>query len=74
MSLLFPLKDLEADKVIMDEYIKKTGQALQSHPSRLKTSGSAYPSKIDRIVASLLALANAQPDATTTNTLPSIVD
>ena len=65
MSLLFPLKDLEADKVIMDEYIKKTGQVLQSPPSRLKTSGSAYPSKIDRIVAaSLLALANAQPDAT----------
>jgi len=72
MSLLFPLEDLEADKVIMDEYIKKMGQALQSPPSRLKTSGSAYPSKIDRIVAaSLLALANAQPDATTTNTLPS---
>ena len=96
--MLFALKDLLADQVIMDEHaIKKTGQTLfassSAAPSRAvqspppqqhETSGSsAYLSKIDRHVLverkkrsegadSLLALTNAQPDAITTNTIPSL--
>ena len=89
--MLFALKDLLADPVIMDEHaIKKTGQTLFSSlsaaPSRAVQSpsgSSAYPSKFDRHLLverkkrsegadSLLALANAQSDATTTNTHPSL--